>query len=470
MLSTDNETSEQFEIPANWIYRGEGNCNVVLSLPQLGKILRIRKTNRPRSLIGWLVKWISDILDWLYGKGITEELRDLQFYSTVMRPLVGRKYTSEACQIVLSKAEVRSLENELCKYRPEFRKHKILQYGRASLFDDFAFIPENEYDYLPFKVAEDTYAIELKLKQGWRPLSEKHFPTCVFCMHQYLKLEKKKIKVLSKYCPEDLFSGNEARMVRAIKSLIEVPQNNFRIFKNGNLVYGDNLKAGFSNVVQSIFASKESLDKLLDEFCHLMRKSLTTNFMNVDVVEHCEEQTFCQWNKIIQTSGTNTTLPKNCVLEKILSIQMLDTEGCDYYEKLLHKENLEDWNYVNMLLDRVTNENVCMKCMIMTLGNCNRIDCEADLAFIPYLISAIAKDCSLMITVKRIQENIGDDLEIKNILTTEYGHFLVNIGVFDLYPKRLTSIRKHCQRNKDIYKAYTKATSKSTSNFIESLK
>lgn len=118
MLSTDNETSEQFEIPANWIYRGEGNCNVVLSLPQLGKILRIRKTNRPRSLIGWLVKWISDILDWLYGKGITEELRDLQFYSTVMRPLVGRKYTSEACQIVLSKAEVRSLENELCKYRP----------------------------------------------------------------------------------------------------------------------------------------------------------------------------------------------------------------------------------------------------------------------------------------------------------------------------------------------------------------
>ncbi|CAG9862019.1 unnamed protein product [Phyllotreta striolata] len=468
MLLNETEPSQYFEIPPNWIYRGEGNCNVVLSLPQLGKILRIRKTGRPKSFIGWLVKWLSDILDWLYGKGITEELRDLQFYSTVMRPLVGRKYTSEACQVILNKTEVNTLENQLHKYRSDFRKHKILQYGRASLFDDFAFIPENDYNYLPFILSDDTFAIELKPKQGWRPLSEKHFPVCIYCMHQYLKLEKKKIKVLSKYCPEDLFSGNEGRMLRAIKSLIEVPQNNLRIFKNGNLIYGDHLKTNFSNIVENIFDNGENLEQLIEEFCHLIRKSLTTNFMNVDSTEHCEEKTFCEWNKIIQESSASNALPKNSVLEKILSIQMLDTEGSDYYCKLLQKAQLEDWNYVDMLLDKVTNEHICMKCTIMNLGNNSRSEQEIDLAFIPYLISAIAKDCSLMITLKRIQEDISDNLEIKNIISTNYGHFLVNIGVFDLYPKRLTSIRKHCQRNKEVYKAYLKATSRLSS--IENLK
>lgn len=42
-------------------------------------------------------------------------------------------------------------------------------------------------------------------------------------------------------------------MLRAIKGLIGSPQNNLRIFQNGNLIYGDNIE-------------KRNLNKALEDF------------------------------------------------------------------------------------------------------------------------------------------------------------------------------------------------------------
>lgn len=42
----------------------------------------------------------------------------------------------------------------------------------------------------------------------------------------------------------------------AIKSLTETPQNNLRIFKNGNLVYGDKLEQNFHKILQQFFNNK----------------------------------------------------------------------------------------------------------------------------------------------------------------------------------------------------------------------
>lgn len=46
---------------------------------------------------------------------------------------------------------------------------------------------------------------------------------------------------------------------------------------------------------------------------------------------------------------------------------------------------------------------------------------------------------------------------MKNIIKTSFGYYLVNIGVFDLYPKPLSTIKKHYKRNQDIFQAYIKA-------------
>lgn len=84
---------------------------------------------------------------------------------------------------------------------------------------------------------------------------------------------------------------------------------------------------------------------------------------------------------------------------------MLDTEGSNFYYKLLNRENEQDWDYVDMLVSKL-NSRRCLKCTIMMLGDTNRRDDERDLAFVPYLISAIAKDCSLMVTLKKIVDDI----------------------------------------------------------------
>lgn len=44
----------------------------------------------------------------------------------------------------------------------------------------------------------------------------------------------------------------------AIKSLIDTPQNNFRIFRNGTLVYGDNIIKDFHKIIAQFFSTKDN--------------------------------------------------------------------------------------------------------------------------------------------------------------------------------------------------------------------
>ncbi|RZC36155.1 inositol-pentakisphosphate 2-kinase, partial [Asbolus verrucosus] len=153
-----------FQIPSKWVYRGEGNCNVVISLPKERKILRIRKIKKITSLLSWLLNWITDILYWYCGNGSDDELRDLTFYKRIIRPLIGSSFVCDAEQVFLSRKQIKILEEKLAHQRPDYRKLKSLQYGRAALFDDYAFLPDEFY---PFLLSSDTFAVEIKPKQGW---------------------------------------------------------------------------------------------------------------------------------------------------------------------------------------------------------------------------------------------------------------------------------------------------------------
>ncbi|VFV45590.1 inositol-pentakisphosphate 2-kinase [Lynx pardinus] len=85
--------------------------------------------------------------------------------------------------------------------------------------------------------------VEIKPKCGFIPFSgdvthEVKHKVCRYCMHQHLKVATGKWKQISKYCPLDLYSGNKQRMHFALKSLLQEAQNNLKIFKNGELIYG----------------------------------------------------------------------------------------------------------------------------------------------------------------------------------------------------------------------------------------
>jgi len=155
-------------------------------------------------------------------------------------------------------------------------------------------------------------------------------------------------------------------------------------------------------------------------------------------------------------SGCNTVikLPKGSVLEKILSVQMLDREGTlSTYKKLTKCDTWDDFSFVDKILEVINDEDdTCIGCLILDAPKIY----ENELLFLPYLISAIAKDCSLMVTFRKLRDKPSDGFTKNHVFETKFGDFLVNIGVFDLYPKPLSTIHKHYKRNKDIFKALKK--------------
>lgn len=71
-------------------------------------------------------------------------------------------------------------------FLPENRKNKRLSYGKATLFDDFSLLPLLIESRV--KPISPTFAIEIKPKQGWFPVSEQKFSKCLFCLKQHLKV------------------------------------------------------------------------------------------------------------------------------------------------------------------------------------------------------------------------------------------------------------------------------------------
>lgn len=81
---------------------------------------------------------------------------------------------------------------------------------------------------------------------------------------------------------------------------------------------------------------------------------------------------------------------------------MLDKEGShSTYKKLSKHDDWDNWSFVNKILDIVKNSKGCVKCKLIEASQIY----EDELMFIPYLISAIAKDCSLMVTFRKL---VGD--------------------------------------------------------------
>jgi inositol-pentakisphosphate 2-kinase len=50
-------------------------------------------------------------------------------------------------------------------------------------------------------------------------------------MHRNFK--RKSVSAVAGYCPLDLYSGDKGRILHALKSLLDYPDNNLRVFLDG---------------------------------------------------------------------------------------------------------------------------------------------------------------------------------------------------------------------------------------------
>jgi inositol-pentakisphosphate 2-kinase len=76
------------------------------------------------------------------------------------------------------------------------------------------------------KIAGCALSLCWEIKPKWGFL-QPDAPACRFCMHQVLKGES------SQYCPLDLFSESKSRKARSLEYLKRSPQNNLKFFCNG---------------------------------------------------------------------------------------------------------------------------------------------------------------------------------------------------------------------------------------------
>uniref|UniRef100_A0A8C5KL49 Inositol-pentakisphosphate 2-kinase n=1 Tax=Jaculus jaculus TaxID=51337 RepID=A0A8C5KL49_JACJA len=199
--------------------------------------------------------------------------------------------------------------------------------------------------YLPNLTRLQTYhfaehrpilCIEINPKCGFIPFSsdvahEMKHRVCHYYMHQHLKVASGKWKKISKYCPLNLCLGNKQH------SLLQEMQNNLRIFKNGELIYG-------CGDAQSPAADLKDLNHHLQSFCFpsngLASGPQCTRAVIQDSSEKgrvgtlrprlrgpcvCEASPF---SRSLNHQGKNTSehsgLLKGCLLCKTLQVQMLD--------------------------------------------------------------------------------------------------------------------------------------------------
>lgn len=195
-------------------------------------------------------------------------------YIKSVSPLFGPNFTSRPSLAKIEISDLDSFNAWLNSQRPSSRKK-----SKENGFDfSFGLLYRDACTLKLYKnhIFSDTdvYAVEIKPKQGWHIASlsdsllklygveESVRHMCRFCAMQYVKIQTGKAVSISKYCPMDLFSGylfifldfwltktnlwhcfflhsDLKRMKIALQCLIDSPQNNFRVFRNGQLVYSD---------------------------------------------------------------------------------------------------------------------------------------------------------------------------------------------------------------------------------------
>lgn len=208
-------------------------------------------------------------------------------------------------------------------------------------------------------------------------------------------------------------------MHKAISALVEDPQNNLRIFQNGLLVYGENKPlTSFHEIMENWFETKAETAVLLQKFSALLSTALLTNFPAPELSHDCSSVALPPPQSpdgapsgCLAVTGEN--LPENCVLNRIFSLQQLDLMGPQLYSKTADSSDLELWKYIDYLLEAIGRDRrKCAKCAVAEItkkysGEVGMTERDRCLFFVPYLLACVARDCSIMLSFGRVQE---DDL------------------------------------------------------------
>ncbi|PKA63890.1 Inositol-pentakisphosphate 2-kinase [Apostasia shenzhenica] len=424
----------------DWEYKGEGAANVVLSYRGsffflIGKVLRIQKVPRGQSKLRNEGMFLSshERLIWRDVEGLAEstskDIAGQVFMKRVISPLLGSKNIDGGIHITVSTEFLESIEKNICHQRPSWRvdatKVDTLCNSALLIADYSVFIRS-----IGTLKEEICFAVEIKPKCGFLPSSEfiaqgnvikKHVTR--FRMHQLFKLHNGEVFKLSEYNPLDLFSGKRERIYPAIAALLATPQNNFRVFLNGSLIVGG-LGCGMDSAAICLNDTNRGIEDL----------TKITGLRLPRFVELVSEAIF-----------------SSAVLDQLLLAQKLDRFDI---EGAIHA-------YYNVLSQpcevckTLTDNDHFQRCSLL-----HAFSLEESLMIVrDYLIAATAKDCSLMISFRPVED--GFATEFNSLFLKSCGQsfeYKVNFIDLDMKPlkkmvyyygldQKIVNLYNNCKQN-----------------------
>ncbi|KAF9364006.1 Inositol-pentakisphosphate 2-kinase [Mortierella sp. NVP85] len=404
------------------------------------------------------------------------------FSSKIIGQLLGHEYVEQLVLISLPTEFLKALSEAIESWRPSHRLHKGIDCSRS-----IGFLALDHTRFVKPSGSQPSIALEIKPKWGF--ISRSAFiprnrdikkRKCRFCMHQYYKLVSEQEASLSEYCPIDLFSYEEALVQDALEALVKTPQNNLRLFLDGvqqsisketmmqclfgpdaakvqltEAITGDEeatLPVSLTDIITQILIQSPLLRKL-------GRLQLALDSLDVETVHRFYAQ---------MVDPVTNTLPEP-TFEEFLNTAEAFMYRVDMGEMMSHdQETFEAINAASLGIEPDDLEDL------------EAIPMGLMLHFIrEFLLSATLKDCSILITVRRM-ENAEETPESKinpatlretyrsgdvtdnKIQFQEHRRqikvmgidFIYKITCIDLDPKKMASVPKYLNKDREIVDYY----------------
>jgi len=398
-------------------YRGEGNANLVVSLPGSRTVLRFPK---------------SKFID----KSQHEKLETIARYiNDVIYPEL-LEYVDRVSVATIHWQQLDVIRNLVNSYRPSSRVAKDIFYPAALVLPDYGFLPEPGVG--------PVLAVEIKPKLGFLfPRNMVHPTMCNYCLKQYYKLNTGQVKFPSMYCPLDLYSGDPGRMLNALTALMASPQNNLRIFKDGDLLHGDESVHNpvCDQFLQSMFGSETIFQQVVVEALLIDPSSSTSpNTANTISMSSAAPSYKQEKSQVRRCNKSSHQLKPQSILSSVLGLQKRNHLS-DCEAQIILNSLLSEGYDLAYLQSLVTSNLTSMETEQMTKAQLEKIKMLKD-----YLLSVTAKDLSIILTL--VEDSLyagarsGQWIRVKDKL------FRFKWSIVDLDPKNLNRISKYVEQKK----------------------
>lgn len=406
-----------------WQYINEGNAHIVVELLETNYVLRLIKEGE---------------------KPVQEEhiKASVDFVNLVMVPLSENYLYGVSETVVIPESILPEICSELQVFRPKKRLIK-------STLSQFAIKVANLSIVSP--KCKSNYCVEIKPKEGFLSSSLKMHSKCYFCLKQHLKIQNKDISETSEYCPLDLFSGDRKRMKLALQNMIKNPQNNFKLFKNGTIMYNDKLGSDNIDYIFENLNIFDSANLLIDFIIEVLIKNKTMDNAIVTETEKISNKN--ETDSTPKLCNESNDLKPNNLLYNLLQLQKLSAMvPIDITEK-----TDQSYEYVTTILDHLQS----MKLDLNMQKDKETFIKTANPLHLA-LISAVAKDCSIMISFATDYVENTPYMDVENF-EHKRSRVYYKVALTDLEPKPITTLikRKHTEINMiEVYEKYLQSLNK----------